>query len=430
MIKNQNFKKIDAGKIVTIGRMKGKILEGEKIFKMSSKALSDSAKQTFSGKEIKKQSLEALLKVNEGQPVTLEINGNTFVSDLIPEKANSLPITKERLIEQLSKTGNTPYEFSKITIDLGKNLYLPSISKLNELRRLALETYQENERKSYKREEIQLYTNITNVNHVNGKRDLSVLLNNLSTDENYSYLSKANSVYIPYYCFIEMPNLVQKLCNSYPIYIYLPSIIHNSMENEFKEKIKFISETFTVKGAVISNISQFYILPAEFEKIGNYTLNVFNGYTVKELANLGISKYTISPELTKQELNELTESSCIPSEVLAYGNLPLMTMQYCPITHSNHCPNNCPKLCKTGKYELKDRLGFKFKIKQDNSQTITTLYNSKTTFIETSDLSCDSVCISFLDENEKEKENIINTILLGSRLEGEIYTNGNMAREV
>ena len=137
-----------------------------------------------------------------------------------------------------------------------------------------------------------------------------------------------------------------------------------------------------------------------------------------------------SPELNKQELNELLSSSNICSEVFVYGNLPLMTMQYCPISHANHCPENCPKMCEKSNYELKDRMGFKFKIKQDNSQTITTLYNSKTTFIPSNDLSCNVVCVSFLDETLDEREKVIDAVICCSRLEGDKYTNGNMMKEV
>ncbi len=410
------------GQVVTIGRMKGRIIEGEHIYKMSSKALSDSAKQTYSGKELKKLPLIAKLTVKEFEPVKLEINGNIYVSDLILDKATSSPITKERLIEQLSKTGNTPYEFSKIEVDLGKGLYLPSISKLNELRRTALEEYQEQTRKSYKRQELNLLLEKSVNRSANIVHAISVLLNTLSDKENYSYLAKVQNVYIPYLYFIKMPNLVDKLCRQYSVYVYLPSILKNVHTNIF--------DNFKVKGVVISNISQLDIVPKKIEKIGNFTLNVFNKYTVSELAKFGIIKYIASPELNSQELNELISSSCIPAEVYVYGNLPLMTMQYCPITHMNKCPEHCSKMCEKGSYELKDRMGFTFKLRQDNTQTITTLYNSKTTFISSNKLPCASICISFLGENEEEKEKVIDTVISGNRLEGEKYTNGNMSREV
>ena len=424
MIKKQNQKQADSGEIVTIGRMKGNIIEGAKIYKMSSKVLSDFAKISYSGKEIKKIPLNAKLIVKAGVPVELEIGSQTYLSDLIPEQANTSPITKSRIIEQLSKTGNTPYEFKKIEIDMDDNLYLPSLGKLNELRRNALEQYQKQMRSLYKREELKLeskqFCNDSNI--IKNGNKVSVLLNNLSQCDDYSYLYKCDIVYIPYSCFINSPNIAKTLCDKYSVYIYLPNIL--------KSFDKCVFDKFKIKGAVLSNIGQFNMIPANIEKFGNYTLNIFNSYTIDELKNIGITKVMASPELSKQDLENLIKSSPLPIEIFAYGNLPLMTMQYCPLTHTNHCPTNCAKLCEKGNYELKDRLGFRFKIRRDNTQETTTLYNSKITSIALDDLSCDSICVSFLDESEEKRKNVLDVITSGKRLEGENYTNGNMLRDV
>ena len=421
MLKKQNQKEINAGEIVTIGRMKGKIIEGAKVYKMSSKVLSDKAKQTFSGKELKKIPLSVKLTVKKDLPITLKIANQVYTSDVIPEIATSSPITKERLIKQLSKTGNTPYEFSTIDIDLDDGLFIPSISKLNELRRSALEKYEESIRLSYKRNEPTLeFHNIKN-NYEMKNQNISVLLNTITEDEDFSYLDTCDIVYIPYSFFITNPYTVKKICDKYRVYIYLPNILKN---------YKNVFEQFNVTGAVISNLGQINIVPNFIEKVGNYTLNVFNKYTINELKEMGITKIMLSPELNKPELTELISTSCIQTELFVYGNLPLMTMQYCPITHYNRCPSTCARLCENGNYELKDRLGFRFKLMRDNVQGTTTLYNSKITSISSSDLPCNSVCISFITESSKERKEIIDTTTSGNRLEGEKYTNGNMSREV
>ena len=60
-------------------------------------------------------------------------------SEVIPVEAQNAPITADRIEKQISKTNNTPFVFENITIDLDDNVYIPSISSLNELRRNALE---------------------------------------------------------------------------------------------------------------------------------------------------------------------------------------------------------------------------------------------------------------------------------------------------
>ena len=61
------------------------------------------------------------------------------VSEIIPELAINHPITKEKIITQFSKTNNTPFEFSKIDVDLDDNLFISHLSEINALRRNALE---------------------------------------------------------------------------------------------------------------------------------------------------------------------------------------------------------------------------------------------------------------------------------------------------
>ncbi len=60
------------------------------------------------------------------------------VLETSPSIAINNPITKERILAQILKTGNTPFEFDKIDINLDNGLYV-NISNLNELRRKALE---------------------------------------------------------------------------------------------------------------------------------------------------------------------------------------------------------------------------------------------------------------------------------------------------
>lgn len=82
------------------------------------------------------------------------------------------------------------------------------------------------------------------------------------------------------------------------------------------------------------------------------------------------------------------------------------------------------------KYYLKDRMGLNFKISLDNIQTVSTIYNSKTTSISTKDFENCSFRIDILDESIDEINRIIKTVNSGNKLEGKDYTNGNLNRQV
>ena len=68
--------------------------------------------------------------------------------------------------------------------------------------------------------------------------------------------------------------------------------------------------------------------------------------------------------------------------------------------------------------------------RSDNMQTVTSIYNSKILSILPSDFNSENLRIDILDEDIKQINNIIETVKSGNRLEGNIYTNGNLYRNI
>ena len=354
----------------------------------------------------------------------------TQVSNIIPEKAVNTPISKDRIISQLSKTGNTEFEFKQINVDLDAGLYIPSISKLNELRRIALEKLENLAINKFSRKPITVcFENNAQVKKFE-KAKISLLLNELNLDYDYSALEQVDKIYIPFKYFLDKKylNILKIFSNN--LYIYMPSIIRKNYKKLIKTNLNSILENFKISGFVISNLADLELLPkdSKYEIIGNYTLNVFNNYTIEELENLNITKTTLSPELSKLSLsnNIITDA-----ELIVYGATPVMTTNYCLLGKSNHCYSDCTKMCQLeNKYYLKDRMGFNFRIIPDNIETVTTIYNSKITSISTEGLGFSSYRIDVLDEDIDKINFIISTVKSGLRLEGAEFTNGNFNREV
>ena len=109
-----------------------------------------------------------------------------------------------------------------------------------------------------------------------------------------------------------------------------------------------------------------------------------------------------------------------------------MTSNYCLLGKANKCYPDCGQRCALqNNYYLKDRMNFLFRIIPDNIQTVTTIYNSKISSIDTNEINTiDNFRIDILDENIEEINNIITTVKQGNRLEGKEYTNGNLNRSV
>ena len=438
LLNGKNVKSASTG-TVWIGRIKGKIDVGGKLYKVESKALCAEAYNSFEKENIQIP-LQADITVKKGEPVyvkaTAIVDSGVYnnieislTSDIIPEAAMNAPITKERIANQFAKTGNTQFYFKEINIDLEDNLYIPSISKLNELRRNIIAEIMNIAIQKIERQPVQYNLNNFKLNKCTNSK-VSLLLNYINSNFDYSNLEKVDRIYLPLHTFMDEKNA--DIINNFAanVYIYLPSIIRKKFTASILSKVEKIVKNFKIKGFVVSNLADMVLLEPyknNYQFIGNYTLNVFNNYTIAELQALGITDITVSPELSKLSLMDSITNN---GEIIVYGNTPVMTMNYCLLGKANHCYSTCERFCGNKKYYLKDRMGFKFRVIPDNTCTVTTLYNSKITSINASELGFESHRIDILDENIEEINEIIRSIKNGSRLEGQNYTNGNFNREV
>ncbi|MCI8965760.1 MAG: U32 family peptidase [Clostridia bacterium] len=450
LINDKNVKTSSISDKITIGRMKGNnIRKNSKIYKIESKSLNYKALQTFSNVENIKTKLEGKIIVHKNSPITLEVKTITdkdsflynistkIISDVYPINAINSPITKERIISQLSKTGNTEFEFENISVGLEDNLYISPISCLNDLRRLAISDIENKVIQKFSEDYSSINTEeiIENNNHRNCEnKKISVLLNILNEDFNYINLTNIDKLYIPIKYFLDdkFANILLDITNKFKTYIFFPIITRDTFLSLIKNNIDKILSSFNISGFIVSNIGQLNIISKfNLPIISNYSFNLFNNYTEKELKKLDISTFTISPESDKPLILSLLQNKVLESELIVYGYTPVMNSNYCLIGNSNRCYKDCDKKCtKNNKYYLKDRMGFNFRVIPDNMQTVTTIYNSKILSILPSDFNSENLRIDILDEDIKQINNIIETVKSGNRLEGNIYTNGNLYRNI
>ena len=447
MVKNKNIKIGNIGNLVTIGRMKGNISVGDKVYKISSKVLKDNALNSFKT-ENRKIPLNIKLFIQNNKNISAVVNSCykydlyknlnfEYTSNIIPNTSINKPLDKDTIIKQFSKTNNSIYEFKKIEIILDDNLFLP-ISSLNDLRRTILENIKKQTLDKIKRTSNCCYTPIvSNASNLKNNYKISLLLNDLNLEYDYSKLDGVHNLYIPLKFFVNRnyENILNVLNKKFSTYIYLPTIIRANYRNLFYDNIVNTTKKYNIKGIVLSNISNFMLISdlyksnKNLELIANYTFNIYNNETINKLNELQISRYTVSPELNKLSILNLYGNP--QKELIVYGKIPLMNMNYCLLGKSNKCYPNCNSLCTNkNRYFLKDRLGLHFDIVPDNIQTVTTIYNCKTLSICPTDFNLDCARIDILYENIDEINNIINTVKLGKKFEGKQYTNGNLNREI
>jgi len=425
MENKDNIKRAKAGQVITIGRIKGNIRPNDKIYKTVSTQLQNEIMQSYSKENIKRD-INCKISLRKEEKLKLEVqdiitNQKVIVEGETVKKAENIGITRDRVLEQLSKTGNTIFRIKEAEVDIEECISIP-IKAINEARRNALELLENKIKKIFKRSldkltKIKMESNYKNTNKVK----VSVLLNKIKECD-YTKLKNVDRVYIPFSEFISKENLLDKIIDNFDTYLYLPAIIKGNYEELLKKHIDNIMKK-NIKGVVVSNLSQFDIIK-KFNKdiIANYTMNITNNKSAQEVINLGASTVTISPEANKSIIKDLQANK----ELIVYGRALLMTSEYCTIGIFKKCDGKCEQ----GEYVLKDRMNFEFPIYTDRFNCNNKIYNSKITSISYLDLSVDSIRIDILEENIEEINQIIKVHKDGGRLEGNKYTNGNINREI
>lgn len=474
MINNTNIKSGKSSQEVTFGRMKGNINLHDKIYKINDKSLLNDAISSYSKENIKNP-LDCKLTIKKDTTILVSIYSKKFnivvnyTYNYIPQLAQNAPLTKEKIIAQFNKTLDTPFVFESFDIELDDNLFIP-VSVLNDIRRVGLEKHKKELINSFKR-----HSEITNTVSLENTIDsnsfsnfstnknvakISLLLNVLNLSFDYSSLNNVDKLYIPlkYFGDNKYKDILTYFSNNFNLYIYMPTIIKNNYTPVALKILGLAFANFNIKGVVISHISQLELIRSiktyslgsfdsdennfshskkmskkdvPIDMVGNYTLNTYNHFSAQFLSGKNILTTTISPELDEGGILSICNSASNLKELIVYGNIPVMTTNYCLLGKSNKCYKNCSKKCKTSsRLYLKDRMNMLFRIIPDNSQTITTIYNSKTTSIDYKNFNIDFARIDILDESVEEINNIIETVKKGNRFEGKDYTNGNLKRGI
>ena len=426
MIGNNNIKQGKIGQTVTIGRIYGKINSGDKVYRTVDINLNREINQKLSKENIKRK-INCKIIIQEDTPISLKVQDIVTGIEItktgsVPQKAEKQGLSRERIEEQISKLGNTVFEVANINTEIG-DMLITQISGINELRREAIQELEEKIRKTFIRKPRKIVEEkeIISKQSISAPR-VSVCLNSMSETLEYSKLQGIDNIYIPLRFFTapKLKKQVKEITENFNTYLLMPAI---SKSNYEKINIEAILKEYKIAGVVISNISQLETFK-NLKTIANYTMNVMNNKSIKELESLGIKGYTVSPETDKNTI--LSLNGDIGMELIVYGRTLLMTTEYCAIG----IYKNCPGTCEHGIFKLKDRMGFEFPIYTDRINCNNLIYNSKITSIEWKEFNPNTIRIDILDESIDKINNIVNTVKKGERLEGKEFTNGNLNREI
>ncbi|NLK21666.1 MAG: U32 family peptidase [Epulopiscium sp.] len=432
-----------AGEKIIIS-IKDFVKEGDRVYKTKNKSLLETIQKTYE-KDSRKLDIHASISFKKNKAINLKLwdeRGNSVqVDGPLVEKAITNGLEKERIRQQILKTGNTPFNIKSLIIDMDDDGYV-SIKELNNIRRVAIDELQNAIIEKYKRPAVDINIDFSNLNKniIKGdNKQFTVLIRNIN-DIEYVFHPKVKRIYLEIREYKKDDiEKVSNIChkNNTEFFLALPRI-DVSYKNE---RIWYDLEDTSIDGFLIRTYGQAFRLKKTTKKIIlDYTFNIFNQLTANFWMEYGVEGFTLSPELNYDELKDFKGDGI---EVIGYGHLPLMTTKQCIIgntLYKKSVKGFCSNRNNQEHYKLIDRKGETFPIIQDCSLCTAVIYNGKPILLlrdleKILSLPIDLMRLEFTFERKEDIRKIIRGYGNDKNIKAEIlreqdYTKGHYFRGV
>lgn len=349
----------------------------------------------------KKEKINGILRLKKDCPAKLEVALNdirTSVDGDVVQAALKQPLAEEKVAASIKKTGNTPYEFAELDIDMDDDIFLP-VQALNVLRRNALERLSEALTAPMRRREASHKTEMAagetsgeewQKETVSVKKEqktekgsvtpyLSVSIENRSCITLLLDASYVDAIYLDSSCYTR-ENLFTALKEDVSrihsagkkAYYIMPAVFRLSALSFYERNLSGMKQT-GVDGFVVKSYDELAFIRqnlSDMDVILDHNLYTWNSYAQKQFWDRKPVRDTVPLELNRKELHGRDNTH---SEMFLYGNLPLMVSAQC--VHANAgADRGCDKM-RTVTY-LKDRYGKYFPVKNNCTECYNTIYNT------------------------------------------------------
>ena len=303
---------------------------------------------------------ELIVTDPEGRSVSLE--------GPVPEPAHTVDLTRDMLEMRLSKTGGTPYRCVSVDINLTPGLTLPA-SAINGLRRDALNLLTAQRA----RRDLPRLGRPGRIPHLPGHRHQPGVTVQVTAREQITpkLLKIAPEVlYVPIHILAEDPEFCRELARRLTVCAVLPRIAHDTDLPRLRDMMLTV-KTSGVKQVLAGNLG--LLVPAQdcgMDIRGDFGLNLFNSGSMSTTRQMELLSATLSFEMTLPQIRDV--SKAVPTEILAYGRLPLMVTENCLFRgRTGQC------VCQQGVTKLTDKTGAEFPLIKDGSSCRSVLLNGK-----------------------------------------------------
>lgn len=367
---------------------------GDKIWKTDDPELDKRLRQSFEGDTAKFQRpVEMEVHGLVGKPLTLilrdELGHVVQVESAMPlARAEKVPLTEEKLREQLGRLGGTPFKLGALKNLLSGEVLLP-VSELNRIRREAVAAL-EKLRAQPKRWQMpeQLTESVSSEARLTTKKgepELIVLVRNLSQLE-----ATLKCGLKTVYCEFEDPKKYREAvtlfhtaqgCHvpgSQPsggIFVAPPRIFKMG-----EDWVLNLVRSSNADGYLVRNYDHLKFF-ADARCVGDFSLNVANRLSADYFKNnFGLERVTASYDLNVTQLDALLQAT--PPEwfeITIHQHMPMFHMEhcvFCAFLSKGKDYHDCGRPCDRHEVRLRDRVGAEHPLKAD-AGCRNTVFNSQ-----------------------------------------------------
>jgi len=339
-------------------------------------ALYAAARATYENHETPRVPIRFRLSLQPGRPAELRAGdreGRVAVcAGEIPEPARNHPLTPELAEARLRRTGGTPYRCEGVEAGVAPGLSL-SASALNMMRREALSRLTAL-RGRREQPAVHPYRPVRAVRGPDTPPALTVQVRSWEQVTDRLLRELPAVLYLPLSEIAAEPDRVYTVPRQTAVAAVLPRVVWGREEAKISRALD-IAQNAGVREVLAGNLGQ--LEPAASRGLmvrGDFGLNVFNSETASELRRMGFSSLTASFELLLAQVRALSKP--LPTELIAYGRLPLMLTENCVIrSRTGACA------CEGALTRLIDRTGAEFPVVNDPGTCRSVVLNGKKLYL-------------------------------------------------
>lgn len=374
----------------------------------------------------KKEKIKGILEVSTEKNIHLVLQWNQLEISVEAEPAmvpKNRAMTAEDFEKQMRKTGNTPFEFEDLKIEISGDVFVPN-GALNELRRNGLAKLQETAVSKYRRTAKERPVVLKKKENEGENQGWQPVFHvSVETKEQFKAAAASNlaeSIYIDS-SMMRMSEL-ESFCNTEPgkklldqksLFYILPPVFRMETAKAFAEEYESL-KNLSFTGFVVKNLEGYqWLLNQKIEKPVIIDANL---YTFNQRAKaFWKGQKNVLFETLPVELNfrELEARGCREDELIVYGHLPMMISAGCVYKSLKRCRKGDKRpLEPMAYYRLKDRKNMKFAVKPVCRECYNVIYNSQPLSLlnmrnQVAALEPASVRLAFSLENEAQTKEVL-----------------------